>query len=100
MIASGAKSLEIRSRRTHYRGELLICESRGGGAVALVELVHCRAFVESDDAASGGVWTKSPDSHSHFAWELRLLRRVTSATIKGRLGLYDVDSALVRDAGR
>ncbi len=95
LIASGTKTLEIRSRRTHHRGELLICESRGGGAVAIVEVIGCRPFVEADDSASGGVWSQHPETRTHWAWELRLVRRVTSGPIKGRLGLYDVaESAL------
>jgi hypothetical protein len=98
MIATGRKTLEIRSRRTHYRGELLICESRGGGAVAIVELIGCRSFTEADDAASGGVWTKHPETRCHFAWELLLVRRVTSAPIKGKLGFYDVADAEIRAA--
>ena len=96
MIAEGTKSLEIRSRRTHYRGELLICESRGGGAIAVVELVDCRSFVEADDEASGGVWTRHPEARTHYAWVLRLVRRVTSDPIKGKLGFYDVDPAALR----
>ena len=98
MIADGSKTLEIRSRRTHYRGELLICESRGGGAVAVVKVVDCRPFVEVDDTASGGVWTKHPDTRAHYAWALRLVRRVTSASIKGKLGFFDVDPATIRPA--
>jgi hypothetical protein len=98
LIASGAKTLEIRSRRTNYRGEMLICQSRGGGAVAIVELVGCRPFVEADDAASGGVWTKHPEARTHWAWELRLVRRVTSEPISGRLGMYDVPESAFRDA--
>ena len=89
MIASGRKTLEIRSRRTHYRGPLLICQSGGGGAMCVVDLVGCRPFVTSDDAASGGVWS-SGLAREGYAWELRLVRRVTSAPIKGRLGFYDV----------
>lgn len=97
MIASGEKTLEIRSRRTHHRGELLICQSQGGGAVAIVELVGCRPFTEADDVASGGVWSKFPETHTHYAWELRLVRRVSSGEIKGRLGMYDVpESSFVR----
>jgi ASCH domain len=90
-IAAGTKTIEVRSWRTHYRGTLLICQSRGGGAVAIVELVDCRPFVEADDAASGGVWTAHPEARAHYAWRLRLLLRVTSGTIKGKLGFYDVD---------
>lgn len=95
LIASGEKTLEIRSRRCHYRGELLICQSGGGGAVAIVEIVDCRPFTENDDAASCGVWTKHPEAREHFAWEMRVVRRVTSAPIKGKLSFYDVDSDLL-----
>jgi hypothetical protein len=98
MIADGTKTIEIRSRRTNYRGELLICQSRGGGAVAVVEVVDCRPFTEADDVASGGVWTKHPSARSHYAWVLRLVRRVTSAPIKGKLSFYDVDPAQLRAA--
>lgn len=99
MIADGSKTLEIRSRRTHYRGELLICQSGGGGAVAIVELTDCRPFTPDDDNASGGVWTKHPEARRGFAWTMRVVRRVTSDTIKGKLSFYDVDSAILRDAG-
>jgi hypothetical protein len=99
MIASGAKSIEIRSRRTHYRGPLLICQSGGGGAMAEVDLFGCREFTEADDVASGGVWTMIPSARGHYAWELRLRRRVTSPRINGRLGFYDVDPAIIRAFG-
>ena len=92
MIASGRKTLEIRSRRTRHRGELLICQSRGGGAVAIVEVLGCRAATFADYDACGGL-----DPSGQYAWELRLVRRVTSDVIKGRLGLYDVDRDLIRD---
>jgi hypothetical protein len=91
MIARGDKTLEIRSRRTHYRGELLICAARGGGAVAVVELVDCRAFRQEDDAASGGVWTRFPASRTHYVWVMRLVRRVSSDPIKGKLSFFEVD---------
>jgi hypothetical protein len=85
MIASGRKTLEIRSWRTSYRGPLLICQSGGGGAVAVVEVVNCRPGTSADYDACGGF-----DPSGSFAWELRLVRRVTSGTIKGKLSFYDV----------
>lgn len=93
MIASGRKTIEVRSWRTTHRGPLLICESRGGGAVALVELLACRGGRSSDYDACGGF-----DPTGAFAWELRLLERVQSAPIKGRLSLYDVAESLFRVA--
>ena len=88
MIASGRKTLEIRSWRTHYRGHLLICQSRGGGAIAIVELTGCRKATVADYDACGGF-----DPSGEFAWELRLIRRVTSAPIKGKLSFYDVSES-------
>lgn len=96
MIASGLKTIEVRSRPTHYRGQLLICQSGGGGAVAIVEVVDCRKLTDADDAASGGVWSKFPAARGHYAWVVRLIRRVTSDTIKGRLSFYDVDDRILR----
>jgi hypothetical protein len=97
MIARGEKTIEVRSRRTHYRGELLICASRGGGAVAIVEVVDCRPLTAADDAASGGVWTKFPKARTHYAWVMRLVQRVKSEPIKGKLSMYDVpESSFVR----
>lgn len=90
MIAEGRKTIEVRSRRTHYRGTLLICASRGGGAVAIVEVVDCRPLTAADDVASGGVWSAFPDSHTHYAWILRLVRRVASEPIKGSLSFFEV----------
>lgn len=100
MIADGRKTVEVRSRRTHYRGELVICQSQGGGAVAVVEVLDCVPFVETHDAQSGGVWTKFEAARKgHYAWVLKLIRRVKSAPIKGRLSFYDVDERLLEDAG-
>ncbi len=92
LIASGQKTVELRSRRTHYRGELLICESGGGGAVAVVELLDCRDATREDAPHS---CVEPPPGH--FAWVVRVVRRVTSPQIKGRLGFYDVDEALIRE---
>jgi hypothetical protein len=94
LIASGQKTIELRSRRTYYRGELLVCESRGGGAVAVVDLLDCREAT-SADARAACVENVPP---GYFAWEIRLVRRVTSAPIKGRLNFYDVPESVVQDA--
>ena len=98
LIASGVKTLEIRKRRINYRGELLICQSRGGGAVAVVEVVGCHPWT-TDDARASATETTGPDGGiedclGQFCWELRLLRRVTSERIKGSLGFFNVDPSI------
>jgi hypothetical protein len=85
MIANGSKTLEVRTWRTSYRGMLLICQSRGGGPVALVNLVDCRVGQSTDVMYTGGV-----SAVGSFVWQLQLVRRVVGAPIKGRLGFYDV----------
>lgn len=91
LIASGKKTIEIRTRRTNYRGKLLIVSSMrpktepAGQALAIVELVDCRPLTRSDREAS---------CHSHvrraFAWVLENARPITPWPVKGRLGIYEV----------
>jgi hypothetical protein len=99
MIASGNKTIEVRSWPCKYRGLLVICAGGGGGAVAVVEIVDCVPFVASHDAASGGVWSKFERARAgHHAWMLRLVRRVSSDVIKGKLSFFDVAESGMRDA--
>jgi hypothetical protein len=102
LIASGAKTIEVRAFRLSERlraKPLLICQCRAG-AVAIVDVLDCRPFVEADDAASGGIWTAWPKTREgHWAWVLRVRQRVTSERIRGRLGFYRVDESLLRPAG-
>ncbi len=92
MIASGEKTIETRVWCTEYRGDLLIVSSKNpnvqpaGCALAIVELVDCRPMTVSDER----------DAHcalypNAFAWVLRNIRKVTPWTVKGQLGLYDVE---------
>ena len=88
-IASGAKTLEVRSRRTHYRGLLTICQAGGGGAVAEVELVDCREGCAEDARGTGG-----GDPTGYYVWELRLVRRLCSPRISGQLGIWTIPDAV------
>lgn len=59
--------------------------------MAVVELIGCRPFVEADDAASAGVWSQFEKARiGHYAWEIRLTKRVVGPTIKGRLGFFEI----------
>lgn len=95
LIASGAKTVELRKRSTPYRGPVLILaaarpwpgESIGedcprGVSLCVVDLVDCRPAKPSD-AAEAGV---TPPA-GWFAWELRNPRPVRNVRIRGALGL-------------
>ena len=81
-IAAGKKWVEWRKRRTHYRGDLLICASKApkgqgptGVALAVVEVVDCRQDPDMGD----------------WGWCLDRLRRVQYPfPVSGRLVMYDV----------
>lgn len=94
MIASGEKSLEIRSKSTRYRGDLLICASRErekigaddlprGSCLCLVRLVDCRLMTPADaDRAC------HPYIEGHYVWELANVRPVAPVPVKGQLGIF------------
>jgi hypothetical protein len=96
-IASGEKTIEVRSRRTSHRGPLVIVSSARedggpgpfGATVALVELVVVRPLSLADCAAA----CMDPDHWTSglFAWELANARPVEACPIKGKLGIYEVD---------
>jgi hypothetical protein len=92
LIADGKKTIEIRSRRTHYRGPILICSSRHpsgdgpkGVAMIVVDLVDCRLARPSDKRRAH----ISPPPGS-WAWIIRPLFRVDPFPVRGQLGLFDV----------
>lgn len=108
MIASGLKSLETRTWRTHYRGPLLICSGKqergrgkgqrhrrcvlpaGGVTVCLVELVNVRPMHPGDAAAAC-----TPFNPKLFVWELADVRPVKPVPVRGRLGLFRVQRTSV-----
>ena len=98
LIADGRKTVEIRSRRTRHRGLLLICASKypsgdgpKGVAMAVVKLVACRAANSSDESRAHIL----PPNGS-FAWELVLCYRVQPVSVRGQLGLFEVDDKIIR----
>jgi hypothetical protein len=73
LIATGRKTVELRSWSTTHRGPLLICASRSpayddlptGAALAIVEVVDCRPATLDDAGAACAV----PPA-GYFAWVL------------------------------
>jgi hypothetical protein len=112
LIASGRKTIEVRSWSTKYRGPLIVCASAApdrrpfarahelgptGVAVCTVELVDVRLLLESDAGAA----CVSLPIDGLYAWVLRDARPVTELVpTKGQLGLYcpgpELTAALAR----
>lgn len=102
-IAMGQKTMEIRSKRTHYRGPLLICVSQRevkglkvddkailGQAICVVDVVGCRAMLPGDEADACHAFIPG-----HFVWKLANLRSVVPFPVTGQLAMFDVDDAKI-----
>lgn len=102
LIASGRKTVELRSWSTKYRGPVLILAGTGiwrgtehpigprGVSLCIVDLVDVRQATREDAEAACIV----PPEGFGLAWELRNPRPVKMLPVKGKLGLYRLDSAL------
>lgn len=103
LIASGAKTMEVRSRRTHFRGPLLICASLRpsrhpaaaqhsydaadlGRALCIVDVISCVEGNRSHMVQTGGV-----DPTGQWCWVFDAPLIIESVPIKGKLGMFDVD---------
>ena len=110
LIAQGVKSLEVRKWTTSYRGAVLIVASRRlsshdaasrwletnqewarGCAVCVVELVGVVPGRWGHRSLTGSV-----DPTGQYCWQLARPRRVQPVPVRGRLGLWRPDDALVR----
>ena len=99
LIASGRKTVEVRSWATRHRGPVLVVSSLrpnvppAGCAVAVADLVDCRLMTEDDAEAAC-----SPALPGAYAWVLEHIRPLQPFPVAGRLGLYEVviDDALLR----
>lgn len=92
LIASGRKNIETREWCTPYRGQILLVSSKlpkiepAGFAVAVADLVDCRAMTKADeDAAQCAIYPNA------FAWVLQNIRAIEPFPVKGQLGLYEVN---------
>lgn len=99
LIASGRKTIEVRTWHTSYRGPLVILAGRGrddvadhpvpkdapsGVLVAVVMLLDVRAWEPGDEGAA----CVRPDDHAGlFSWVLWSARPVSPVAMRGSLGL-------------
>ncbi|MCL2459117.1 MAG: ASCH domain-containing protein [Desulfobulbus sp.] len=93
LIAAGDKTIEIRSRPTHYRGQLIITASANpwpgkptGCIICTVDLIECRAMGPGDLAKACcqpyDGWLDC------YAWVLANPAPLPPVPIKGRLGIW------------
>lgn len=95
-IISGQKTLEIRSRRCHHRGDILICASKGRGkptdnlprgvALGIVTIVDDRPMIPSDASLA-----LRPFDSKLRAWVLRNPRPIDPFPVSSSVGFFHVD---------
>lgn len=95
------KTIEIRTRNTAFRGDLLICSSKNpvipgrlsGVTCGFVELYDTKPiedFTPEDWAATGIPEAERHNYRHGYGWKMRNPRRVVEMPIKGQLGLYNI----------
>ena len=93
------KEVEIRSKRTNYRGDLLICASAkpvlpgrpAGCTVGLVELYDCKPVREmTPDEWADTCIPERDRPREGYGWFVRNPRRVVEMPVKGQLGIYTI----------
>ncbi|MEK9184782.1 MAG: ASCH domain-containing protein [Patescibacteria group bacterium] len=92
MIKTGRKTIETRTWKTNYRGDILLCASKNpeseisGKAFAIAELIDCRKMVKQDEKlACCEVYPKAN------SWILKNIRIIKLFPVKGKLGLFDIN---------
>lgn len=95
------KSIEVRSRGTKYRGDILICSSaapvipgmESGVTLGLVELYDVKPiseFTEEDWDNTRIPRDKRSGITKGYGWMMRNPRRVVEMPVKGQLGIYNL----------
>lgn len=100
-VVFGVKSIEVRSKNTPYRGDLLICSSaspvypgmESGVTLGVVELYGVKPvseFTPEDWDATRISRDKRARITKGYGWLMRNPRRVVEMPVKGQLGIYNL----------
>jgi len=93
------KEIEVRSRNTTYRGDLLICSSKkpeiplrlSGVTCGLVELYDVKPLSEFTEEDWKLTCIPEKDRPSKgYGWLMRNPRRVVEMPVNGQLGIYNI----------
>jgi len=91
-IASGEKTIETRTWKTDYRGEILIVSSKSpeirpaGYALAIARLVDARPMRKEDEKQAC-----CPYQRELFSLVLEDIREIRMFPVKGQLGIFEVE---------
>lgn len=100
-IAEGQKTVELRTKNTAYRGDILICSSslpeleglESGASICLVELYDVKKVKDltKEEKAKTCLHEKAEYwKHAKYGWMLRNPRRVIEYPVKGQLGIWNL----------
>lgn len=98
LIACGRKTIELRTWRTQYRGEMIIGSSKVpmiepfGCAVALVNLVDIREAKRDDWKAA---CYKPIKGERRYAWVFENIRPVKPVSLLGNQTIYDCSLTVI-----
>lgn len=102
LVLFGEKTVECRTWKTDYRGDLLICASSrresgfiSGMALCVVTLADIVPFTEKHLEAACMLPEEMPEKPS-WAWVLEDVGQIEPFPVKGKLHLFDVDDELIQ----
>lgn len=101
-IVAGQKSIEMRTWKTDYRGDILICSTAkklhgtiASHALGIVTLEDITTFKKKDcDAALLLPSEFEKMGGQAFAWHLTYNRLIKPVPVKGKLGLWEYDGEI------
>ena len=92
LILKGKKTIETRTWKTNYRGELLLCASKkpasaiSGCAFAVAKLSNCLPMQEIDEKlACCEIYNNA------YSWFLKDIQAIKPIPVKGKLGLFEIN---------
>ena len=98
-IVTGGKTIECRTWKTDYRGDLLICSTRQkyhgtipGQALGVVTLADVVPFTKKHLAPA--IMTPAEYRPGLYAWVLEYPRLIIPQPVKGKLSLWDYTGPL------
>lgn len=103
LLLTGEKLVECRTWQTSYRGELLICSSKGdfecedglilpgGYALGTVNLLDIRRMTKKDLDKALVPEGAEENALRGYAWHIKPVRNFIPVPIKGKLHLFETD---------